>query len=501
MADMSNYQGGGAIRLGGMVSGVYDAYKQSQDKKEAEAKAKKAQEEKDQTTMLNNLATEMAKVPTKGLQQKDIKGFQDLYKEMEDAYIEAYRAKDKSSQLLAQAKVKQLATQATLYTQQSEAVGKQKTDILKTLQNQFEKYDVDKAMEALNSHFDKPVNEIKTEFDILQFRKKWDSGSLDKTLSSLKDNILKSNPNIPTRQERVATTSNGYDQLNTFQTTREIPKDVALAEFNRAYSMDDNFKRYVDTEFDGTLESKLGQLYENLSAANWNKSVEQKERVAGRAPSRGSGGGSGSSGGSGSGGGVSGDEQVAKGVDIAYAYDKTVTADRHVALKGNGMKARVAKGVRAYDMMTGNPLNITTGMADGTIKEFVTVPVGNFQKGGRKIFVKGTESKFGGQVDYEDFAVVTYKKPIYKYDLSEAKGRVFRGTGAELQKAIQEGKVSQDGYEEVTGLFPMNSVLPSEESMTKGERATVARFKNTPKSPSKKPGTSRVANKVLDALK
>lgn len=498
MAEISNYQGGGDIRLGRMVGGVYDAFIRSEEKKEAEAKEKALREEKEDNLFLQNLSKTMAGVPTKGLQQKDIPGFYEIYNKMEEAYIKASRTKDKAQRLMEQAKVKQYATEATLYTQQSEAMGKKKTENLKLLQNGFEKYEADSALEALNKHYDRPLSEITTDFDLLQYRNKWDSGKIDKTLEDVKKDILSSSTNIKPVETLVGSTQNGYDTVNTFRTTREIPKADAITAFQARYNYDTNFKKYVDTEFDGTLDSKLGQLYDNLAAANWTRSVEDKQRVQGRAPVRSSGGGS-------SGRGSTeeiGDEFVSEGVDIAYSYDNTATATKQVGLKGNGMKARISKGVRAYDMTTGDPINITTGMADGVIQEFVQLPTGDIKGKGRRILSKGTEDRFQKTKKYEDFAIVRYTKPVYV--LTEDTDVVFSGKGEALQKAIRAGKVKKAGVEEVTGAFPMNSVLPAPESMTKGERATVERFRKTssakPATPAtqNKPATKK--SKVLDAI-
>lgn len=482
MVNVNNYQGGGDVRLGGLVGGVYKAYKDSQAKKEAEAKEKALREEKQQEVFNQQLAKTMASVSTKGLQQKDIPGFQKLYSQMEDEYIKASSTTDKAQRLLGMAKVKQLATEATLYTQQSEMLGKKKAEQLKLLQNGYDKFEAEDAMKAINAHYDRPLSEVTTDFDIMAYRHKWDSGKLDSTLDSIKKDILTSSAEITPTEQIIGGYQNGYDRVNTIRSTKVIPEAVAVGAFKNKYNTDINFKRYVDTEFDGSLDSKLSQLYTNLSAANWNTEVKDSSRVQGRAPVRSSGGSS-----SGSSNDSEPDVLNTSGIDIAFAGNNVASATKHIALKGNGMKARISKDVRAYDMATGDPIEITSGMEDGVIQEFVQLPTGSVKGKGRRILAKGTEDKFSKTKQFEDFAVVRYKKPIYVS--VDDKNIVVPLKGAELQKAIRDKQVVKGGSEDLVGLFPMDKVVPSRESMTKGEKATVSKFKGeqvkTPKRTSK----------------
>lgn len=494
--NISNYQGGGDIQLSGMVGGVLQAFNQSQERERQEAKERELREEKNQNEFLNQLATTMAKVPTKGLQAKDIPGFQKLMTDMEESYIQAARSTDKAQQLQHFARMKQLATEATVYTQQSEATGKKKADLLKMLQNGYEKYRAEDALKAINDHYDRPLSEITSDIDLMDYRHKWDSKQLDKTLDDVKKGILESSTDIVPQESIIGSSRSGYDTINTFRSVREIPKETAMNAFSNQYNMNPNFKRYVDTEFDGPLNSKLSQLYDNLSVAGWNTEVKDSQRVAGRAPRSGrSSGGGGSSSSS-----DTGDASpVYTDVSMLYAGTESARASRQTALKGNGMKARLGKNVRAYDMATGDPIELTSNMQDGVITEFVTLPTGDVRGGGRRVLSEGTEGRFPTTRRDEDFAVVRYKSPIYV----DEGGDVFMGTPAEAQRGVRDGVLKQRGSEEAVGLFPLEAVLPDEASMTKGERATLDNFRSTPTARGAQPAAqqpSDVARRVLDAL-
>lgn len=476
MAGKQTYQGGGDIRLSNMVGGVFDAYTRNKEKEEALARDKADKEAKSQDEFQKSLATVMTGVNTKGLQQVDIPGFQKIYGEMEEQYIIAAQEPDKVKRTLAWAKMKEAASRATLYVSQSEDNGKKRNEQMKILQTQYEKYQADDALKAIEAHYNRPLSEINGDFDILAFRNKWNSADLNKSLDDVKKELNSSLKLTPT-ETLISSTKNGYDTINTFQISKSIPQADALSAFKSRYNTDENFKRYVDTEFDGNLDSKLTQLYQNLGPS-WSTSTTEDRRVAGRAPARESSGGGGSGRSSGSGSASESSSGVNIGVDVAYSGENIATANKQMAFKGNGIKARIGKGVRAYDMDTGEVVNITSNMQDGTVVELLNLPTGDVKGMGRRVLVKGTEGRFEAGRRDEDFAVVRFKEPVYV--LKEDDRVTFNGSQAELQAGLKKGTLVKSGRTiERMALFPKDSVMPNPSTMTKSENAALSEYNNT----------------------
>lgn len=124
MAVNTVYQGGGDISLAPFVGSVYNAFQQGQERERAVARENQLKEEKSLEKFQAQYADAMSKISTKGLRTQDIPGFQKLYSEIEDLYVQSETTTDKSQRLLNLAKFKEAATRATVYVQQSEALGK-----------------------------------------------------------------------------------------------------------------------------------------------------------------------------------------------------------------------------------------------------------------------------------------------------------------------------------------------------------------------------------------
>src|SRR5690625_2593245 len=243
----NNYQGGDDVSFDSLYKGILGAQQYIR-----ETVSNRAKEQQKQIAKENiELSKSLDKVNIDGLQQKDLKEFNDKWAEVKNIAFDIYSTTDPSERMAKEWKRREAVREAQAIVSNSKQQGKDLATKADFFMKNADKYDMDKVRARLDQLSNTPTSQITPELlDFTDFKFKYDGAKAKKSIQTTVKDALKRGEGEWDKSFDIRDAGRGFDEISQTE-VGQLGQDVAIEVLNGLYEADRNIKNFIDEEYGG----------------------------------------------------------------------------------------------------------------------------------------------------------------------------------------------------------------------------------------------------------